>query len=35
VLGIAIIASALYFEKRRDAVLRWGQSVQDRLKEWE
>lgn len=34
-LGLAIIGGALYFEKRRDEILRWTQDVQERLKDWE
>jgi hypothetical protein len=34
-LGLAIIVSALFLERRRDDVLRWAQGVQERLRDWE
>jgi hypothetical protein len=35
ILGIAIIGSAIYFETRREHVLRWTKSVQERWKDWD
>ncbi len=34
-LGLAILGSALFFEKRGDEARRWARAAQEKLREWE
>jgi hypothetical protein len=35
ILGLVVIGSALFIERRRDRFTRWTQSVREKIKEWE
>ena len=34
-LGLAILASALFFEKRGEEARRWAKAAQEKLREWD